>query len=268
MSTVLLEHLTRDDLAAMAADTTVVVPLGSTEQHGPHLPVCTDTAIVSEIAQRAATEAAAAASAVVAPTLPFGFAHHHLPFGGTVSLGMVTYLEVLTDIGASLHASGFRRVLFLNGHGGNDAAVRAVGDRLLYERGLDLHVAGTSYWTCAADELAALDLAVDGPVPGHAGGFETSCLLAIAPGQVRLERRPPPEGAPRPLAELATTTATIRRPDIWHASAGCSDDSADADPEVGAVALQAISSAVARLIVGFHHSSTSPTPTRHGRNGS
>lgn len=261
MSTIRLDQLTRDELAELAPTATVVVPLGSTEQHGPHLPVCTDTAIVSELAELAVTEAAASVPAVVAPTMPFGFAHHHLPFGGTVSIGMLTYLEVLTDIGASLHASGFRRLAFLNGHGGNDAAIRAVGDRLVFERGLDLHVAGTSYWTCAAAALADPDLDV-GPVPGHAGGFETSCMLAIAPDQLRMSRRPASEDRPRSLADLTATGATIRRPDIWQLSDGRTDDSTRADTDTGAKALRRIGHAVARLIVDFHQSSNSTMPTR------
>ncbi|NED97883.1 creatininase family protein [Phytoactinopolyspora alkaliphila] len=254
MTTARLDHLTRDELARLAPRATVLVPLGSTEQHGPHLPVCADSAIVTDIAERAATQAALDVPVVVAPTLPFGFAHHHLPFGGTVSIGMLTYLQVLTDIGTSLHASGFRRLIFINGHGGNDAAVRAVGDRLVVENGLDMHVAGTSYWTCAADALRDMNLDV-GPVPGHAGGFETSCLLALHPDRVRSDQFPPAEESVQPLVRLGAREAVIRQPGIWQLSDGRTDDSSRANADTGEKALENISDAVARFIVDFHRSS-------------
>lgn len=249
MSDLRLDHMTREEVTELAPRATVVVPLGSTEQHGPHLPVCTDTAIVSHLAERAVDEAAATVPAVVAPALPFGFAHHHLPFGATMSIGMLTYLEVLTDLGASLHTAGFRRLIFLNGHGGNDAAVRAVGDRLVFERGLDIQVAGTSYWTCAAAELTAMQHRAGGPVPGHAGGFETSCMLALGPDRVRWGRRPAAEDSPQPLAYLPVA---VRQPDVWSISDGRTDDSSQADETFGGEALGAIGSAVARFIVEFH----------------
>ncbi|WP_157553229.1 creatininase family protein [Jiangella gansuensis] len=252
MNPIRFELMTRDELAALAPGATVVVPLGSTEQHGPHLPVCTDTAIVSAIAERAATEAARRVSVVVTPALPFGFAHHHLPFGGTVSLRMLTYLDVLTDIGASLHSSGFRRLIFVNGHGGNDAAVRAVGDRLLYEAGLDMHVAGTSYWTCARKELAEMQGDFGGPIPGHAGVFETSCMLALGAEHVCADNLPPPEDSVQPVATLGGSPGAIRRPGIWEISDGRTDDSGSATAGAGATALDGVTRAVARFIVDFH----------------
>lgn len=257
------EQLTRGALQELAPKATIVVPLGSIEQHGPHLPVWADTAIVSAIAQRAADTAATEVPVVVAPTLPFGFAHHHLPFGGTISIDLPVYMDVIASIGRSLAADGFRRLLFINGHGGNDGAVRSVGDRLVVQEGLEVHVAGTSYWTCAADALAELALDV-GPVPGHAGGFETSCLLALHPELVKTDLIPAPEEDLQPLAHVAMPGAVVRRPGAWQASDGRTDDSRRASREIGEWALTAISEAVARFIIEFHRGSrTEASPGGH-----
>jgi creatinine amidohydrolase len=247
------EELTRDELRELGPRATVVVPLGATEQHGPHLPVCTDTLIVSALAERAAREAAAHIPIVVAPALPVGFSHHHRAFGGTISVGLRPYEDLLTDLAESLASSGFRRVFFLNGHGGNDAPMRAVGDRLLYERGIAVHVGAASYWACAADALEALDLEV-GPIPGHAGGFETSCVLALRPGLVRRDRFPPREDGALALVRSQIKGVVVRRPGLWEASDGRSDDARGADDEIGERALSVLAGRIAEVFVSFHRS--------------
>lgn len=254
MTNLRFDRLTRDELADLAPKATVVVPLGSTEQHGPHLPVCTDTSIVTALAERAAGQAAAEVPVIVAPTLPFGFAHHHLPFGGTISIDLKTYLDVITSIGRGLVEGGFRRILFLNGHGGNDGPIRVVGDRLVVEEGLDVHVAAASYWSCAQDALSDLGLDI-GPVPGHAGSFETSCVFALHPELVRADRIPPPEADLQPLAGVAMPGAAVRRPNSWEISDGRTDDSRHANAQIGEKVLATVSERVARFIVDFHRAS-------------
>lgn len=245
------EEHTRGELRELAPTATVVVPVGSIEQHGPHLPVMTDTAIVTELAWRAAQIAGDQISVVVAPALPYGFARHHVPFGGTISIDLTTYLAVLTSIGRSLADGGFTKIVFLNGHGGNDSAIRAVGDRLVHEEGLQVDVAGTSYWTCAASVLAEVDPAL-GPVPGHAGGFETSCMMALRPELIDEADRPAPEADWQPLARDALSGGAVRRPGVWEVSDGRTDDGRGATPELGAELLQKIAARVAEFLVDFH----------------
>ena len=247
------DRLTRDELRDLAPAATVLVPLGATEQHGHHLPTGTDTAIVSALAEHAATLAAVEIPVVLAPALPFGFSHHHRPLGGAISIGLHTYGEVLADVAESLADVGFRRVFFLNGHGGNDAPIRAVGDRVLYERGLDVHVAATSYWICAAGALDAFRAEV-GPVPGHAGSFETACLLALDDALVRHNRLPAPESEVQPLARDDVPGVVVRRPGLWEESDGRSDDADRASRELGDRALAAIARCVADALVAFHRS--------------
>src|SRR5690349_5291821 len=128
----LLEELTRDEARAVAAETLVILPVGATEQHGPHLPVGVDSYTVTHIARAAATSAASHIPLLVTPTLPFGSSHHHLPFGGTLSLSTETYYRVLVDLLESLIVGGFRRIFVLNGHGGNNELIQlAVRDLAL-----------------------------------------------------------------------------------------------------------------------------------------
>lgn len=245
------DELTREELAFLAPDATVVVPIGSIEQHGPHLPVCTDSEIVTYVAHSAADVAAESAPVLVTPTLPFGLAQHHLPFGGTISFSSKVYLELLSEIGTSLVNDGFQRIFFLNGHGGNVSAASMVADRLVYEYRLDAHVAAASYWECAADSLAKLEL--DGaPTPGHAGSFETSCLLALRSDLVHNDRIPPAERELQPLAEQSAFSSTVRIPRVWQRSDGRTDDSHIASAELGHIALKMISTDVADFIVRFH----------------
>src|SRR5215472_11937967 len=118
-SRLLFAEMTREELRAIAAETMVVLPLGATEQHGPHLPAGTDFLAIEHLARAAAERAASEISITVAPTLPFGSSDHHLVFGATLSLRTETYYRVLTDLLKSLITDGFRKIFLLNGHGGN-----------------------------------------------------------------------------------------------------------------------------------------------------
>src|SRR5687768_5146513 len=123
-------ELTRRELGALLPDAVVVLPTAATEQHGPHLATGHDSFIVAEIARRAGQKVGDAATVIVTPVLTFGSSDHHLAFGGTLSLRTETYLLVLKDLLNSMIASGAKKVLVLNGHGGNhelnELAVRDV----------------------------------------------------------------------------------------------------------------------------------------------
>src|SRR6185503_13475176 len=110
----LFAELTREELKVLAPDALAVVPLGATEQHGPHLPTGTDFFHAEWVARDAARRAAAAGTPlVVTPTLPFGSSEHHFPFGGTISLSTTVYYDAVTGIVESLVRDGFRRIFLV-----------------------------------------------------------------------------------------------------------------------------------------------------------
>ena len=238
------DALTRDELAAGTPTTTLVVPVGSTEQHGHHLPVSVDAAIVEALTLRAAALAAEQVPVLVAPTLAYGCSHHHLPFGGTMSLTTTTYVEVVCDLVSGLAEQGFRSIVLMNGHGGNDAALRVAVDRLTNEIRCGAHVAATSYFTVAST----------GWSPGHAGHFETSLMLAIAPDLVHLDRRPHDDESVTPLGRTDIGGGKIGRPGLWETSDGRTDDAREASIEAGEKLLEEISTSMADFIVRFHRS--------------
>ncbi|MBT5448157.1 MAG: creatininase family protein, partial [Gemmatimonadetes bacterium] len=95
---VLFEEMTREQIKAIAPNAIAVMPTAATEQHGPHMAVGTDTLLVSTVAARAAEAAADSVPVVVTPPLAFGSSHHHIPFGGTLSLTSDTFIEVVREV--------------------------------------------------------------------------------------------------------------------------------------------------------------------------
>ena len=177
-----LERLRWTELDA-ARDCVFVVPLGSLEQHGPHLPMMTDTAIVSELARR--LEAARPQSVVLTPTVWLGHSPHHEKFG-CVSLDVRPYMDMLAGICRSLVRMGARRIFLLNGHGGNDIPAKAAMRELKSEFAdcEGLHIVYAAYWALAADRLRAIRTSERGGM-GHACEMETSVMMTIRPEDVR-----------------------------------------------------------------------------------
>jgi mycofactocin system creatininase family protein len=174
----------------------LVVPVGSLEQHGPHLPLDTDTRIAVAVAERAC---AGRAGTGLAPAIAIGASGEHADFPGTLSIGIVAMSTLLVELGrhASLH---WPTMLLVNGHGGNAAAISDALGKLTAE-GRDCHVwhAGIRPPMLAA---AGIRLVPD----AHAGRVETSIMLALKPGDVRLEAAVP--GETRPLALIMADLRT------------------------------------------------------------
>lgn len=183
-SSVLWLDLTAEELRAKAAkDTIVVLPVASIEQHGPHLPVGVDTILCGGVC-KAAAERADDIDVVVAPTLWCGMAEHHMAFGGTFTFDIPTYRAVLLAFLKSIERHGFHRVLIVNGHGGNIAALTAFLPDFARETGL--HVEATTYFILAQDALPPL--LEDQKGVQHACEVETSMMMVLAPGSVREPR--------------------------------------------------------------------------------
>jgi creatinine amidohydrolase len=190
--TAALAEMTWREVADAVADgaTTVILPLGATEQHGPHLPLGTDTFRAQALAERLGAELP---DALVAPTLPLGCSDEHHGFAGLMSLGHRTLADVIVDCARSMAGWGLRRLVLLSAHGGNGEALELAVARLAEELpALAVVVLGSS--TRVPDVLQAL-AARDGvptaAVGLHAGEGETSEMLALRPDLVRMERAEP-----------------------------------------------------------------------------
>ena len=184
MTSARLGPLTFPDVAT-GKPSLLLVPLGATEQHGPHLPLDTDTRIADAWANGIA---ARVAGSVVAPAVAYGSSGEHQGFPGTLSIGRRALELVLVELVRSSHST-FRGVLLVCGHGGNVAPVDRAVDQLRAEG----HRVGAVFPRWSGTD-------VDGPIDAHAGRIETSLLLHLAPDTVALESAVP--GVTTPVEEL------------------------------------------------------------------
>jgi creatinine amidohydrolase len=158
----------------------VAFPVAALEQHGHHLPVFTDSMLLGEIVRR--VEEKLKDHALFAPLLWLGNSDHHLDFAGTLSAPPRTYLDMLNALAENFIEHGFRRIVFINGHGGNDVPGRqAVFElRQKYREREDLLLLFATYWSLGAkphEQMANLHQ----QQMGHACEWETSMILRIAP---------------------------------------------------------------------------------------
>jgi len=162
-----------------------VVPVGSTEQHGPHLPLQSDTAFVLHICRRAAEEVYPIA--LVTPPISIGISRHHMKFPGTLTLREETLIAVLMDVGWSLKHHGFRRIAIINGHGGNYHAMKIAAKKISEE--FRVLTASMSYWELLpVGETSKIIESFRARHAGHACEFETSLSYVIQPELVRRDK--------------------------------------------------------------------------------
>jgi creatinine amidohydrolase len=239
-------RLKASELNALAArNAIVIVPVGSTEQHGPHLPTQVDSLLVGEIARRAA-QRVGDLPIVVTPTVWSGLAEHHMSLGGTLSLDFQTFFGILRCLCRSLVRQRFSRILLLNGHGGNIAALTVVVNELAVE--LNAPIATASYWPLAKEEFSRI-LEAQKTVR-HACEAETSMLLALAPDLVDMSKAANAVGpTERELVEVTGTEAAHRwRSFKARTHHGVIGDPRAATPEKGERLIAAAAAAVSRLV--------------------
>ncbi len=182
-ASVLWQELTAGEIGELAGkDTVIVLPVASTEQHGPHLGTGVDSILCAEVCRLAAEKASATRPVIVAPTLWMGMAEHHMAFGGTFTFDIPTYRAVLLSILKSIARAGFRKVAVVNGHGGNMSALNAFLPDFAQE--LDLELRATTYFMLAQyGHLLERQKAVL-----HACEAEASMMMAVRPQAVREDR--------------------------------------------------------------------------------
>lgn len=175
-----LAEMTWPQIASLDRDTPVVFPIAALEQHGRHMPLFTDSILLGELLRRV-QQRPIASKIVFAPLQWLGNSHHHLDMPGTLSADPRNYLNLLRDLAECFLAHGFRRIVFVNGHGGNiTPSQQAVFElRQKYRERRDLLLLTLTYWDSARPGNS-----IDGLTQqqmGHACEWETSMMLAIHP---------------------------------------------------------------------------------------
>ena len=237
--TVFLGEMTNMEVEAFLREHhTVIIPTGSTEQHGPHAPLLTDVLIPQEVARRVA----ARIRAVVAPPINYALSYPHVGFRGLVHIRIPTFMALVEDLCASFAASGFRRIVFLNGHYDNTYAIAYAcanaSDRL--PRGT--RAFPVNYWDGMPPEVAAQYVSLAKGM--HANAAETSAILALNPRLVDMERANE-EFPPFPAFTVSSgpvhTAFFFSSPgSVYRATkSGTWGDARGASPEMGEAYLQA-----------------------------
>ena len=170
--------------AALPDDAVAVLPLGATEQHGPHLPLSVDRDLIDAVTAEMLGHLAAAQSVLVLPTLAVTKSNEHRDFPGTLALGPKTLLAVLRDIAGSVARGGVRRLVLFSGHGGNTALLQVAAREMRIDHGLIVASCG---WFGFAETAGLFDPA-EYARDVHAGDAETSAMLAVRPERVDMNR--------------------------------------------------------------------------------
>jgi creatinine amidohydrolase len=209
----LLTDLTWPDVAALDKNTPIIFPVAALEQHGRHMPVFTDSMLMGEIARRA--EQQLGGRALFAPLQWLGNSHHHMDFPGTLSAEPRVYLDLLCGLLENFIAHGFKRLLILNGHGGNDVpGKQAVFEvRQKHRERRDLLLLFATYWTFGTQPHRERS-DIQQQVMGHACEWETSMVLHLAPHLVKDHHNVPavPFGNPFEPASRGWTMADRSQP--------------------------------------------------------
>jgi creatinine amidohydrolase len=246
------DELTWQDVQeAVATDPVLVIPVGTTEQHGPHLPLSVDTICASEIASAAVGHSYP--SALLLPTVAYAFNQNQMDFPATISIDMEVFVSYMACIGRSLAKHGFRHVLFVNGHGSNipflDAAARRVNNET------ECLCAVVTWWMLLRpDDLAWRESRHPGGM-GHACELETSMILHLRPELVEMEKAVDDIGTP--MSEHfwfdLTGSGPVSLTEYYsrHSTSGVSGEPTFARPEKGAAAFAAAVRGLVAVIEEF-----------------
>ncbi|WP_204105091.1 MULTISPECIES: creatininase family protein [Spirulina sp. CCY15215] len=198
-------YLTWTEIQAMSdkENTVIIQPIGAIEQHGPHLPIIVDSAISVGVLGTALSQLDARIPAYALPPLYYGKSNEHWHFPGTISLSAQTLLATLKEVAESIYRAGFRKLVFMNSHGGQPQVIEIIA-RDLHQEYSDFLVFPFFTWRVphiAKEVLSAKELAMG----IHGGDAETSIMLALLPEQVKMEQAVceyPPELPPESLLSI------------------------------------------------------------------
>lgn len=208
-----LKDLSWPEIDQLSRDLPVVIPIAAIEQHGHHLPLSTDSTLLAEILSRA--EQKLRKQVLIAPLLWLGNSHHHLDFPGTLSATPRNYLEIVSGLIDNMLHHGFKRILVLNGHGGNDVPGKqsTFEIRQQYRERDELLLLFATYWDLASppqsQELHQQEM-------GHACEWETSMMLAIDPAYVGNYEAAEPVDPGLGFAPATRAWRTAQRTSVGH----------------------------------------------------
>ncbi|MFT3780171.1 MAG: creatininase family protein [Ottowia sp.] len=239
------------------ANTVVVLPAGATEQHGPHLPCAVDTVIAAGVMGHALARLPAGVPAFAMTPIAYGKSEEHLHFPGTVTLTGETLLATMNEVGESVYRAGFRKLLIVNGHGGQPQVMEMAARELRLRHGDFIVVPG---FTWRVPHVAGRYLSEqEKKLAMHAGHAETALMLALAPDTVRMDRAvanyPPP--FPSPLLSPDGRPACA-----WSARdfgpSGVIGDPLPATREQGMAILDSLAESWAQAITELHQLQWAP----------
>jgi creatinine amidohydrolase len=256
--------------AAAAAGAVAVIPYGTTEQHGPHMPLMTDYLIAGSVA-RAAVERVVAAQpdgsaaprAVALHPVTYSFNEHHMDLPGTVAIGAHTIIDYLVDVGRSLAHHGFARMVILNGHGSN-APFMDIAARLITNQTPSI-CAGLAWWSLlTAEDRAGME--VPSGLDSHAGETETSLVLHLRPDLVDMAKAVRTiDEVQRSRSIMAAERSSVNFQEWWsrNSTTGVQGDATKATAEKGRALFEAAARRVADFVEEFAAREIRPRTDMH-----
>jgi creatinine amidohydrolase len=248
-----LPYLSWTEIAALPdrENTVIVLPTGATEQHGPHLPCAVDTIISAGVVGHALARLAPAVPAYAMAPITYGKSEEHLHFPGTITLSGETLLATMNEVAESVYRAGFRKLLIVNGHGGQPQIMEIMAREMRLRHGDYIvvpqhtwrlpHVAGR-YMADREKKLAM-----------HAGHAETAIMLALAPDTVHMERAVtnyPPEFPSKLLSPDGRPACAWTARDFG--PSGIIGDPLPATREQGEAILESLATSWAQAITELH----------------
>ena len=231
--TVFLGEMTTLEVEAfLKTKHTVIVPVGATEQHGPHAPLATDVLIPQEIAKRAAPTL----GALVAPPLSYALSYPHVGFTGLAHIRIPTFMALIEDLAVCFAKVGFKRIVFLNGHYDNTYAIAYACANAADRLPRDVKAFPVNYWDGMTAEEAADYVSLKKGM--HANAAETAAILAIDPALVDMDKAnaefPPfPDYTVNPHPVHTAFFFTSPGSVYWATKSGTWGDARDATPAMG-----------------------------------
>ena len=239
----------------LAADTVAVLPVAPVEQHGPHLPLSVDASLIEGVIDAALAQLPAELPVLFLPPQNIGFSVEHTNYAGTLSLQPATLIALWTELGACVARAGIRKLLLLNGHGGQVSVMDIVARELRIRHGLLVYSAS---WFGLVDDAANQQFCAHEHRFGiHGGEVETSMLLHLAPETVHMERAQNFASSSEQRAGKYHFIGNGRSAKLGWAiedynPAGAVGNSAAATAERGAAMVQSAAEGLVRLLGEIH----------------